>query len=74
MHAAFVWDTLPGFLMGLNVELTDFPSSDAWGTRLWFEAAFVRLKYLHLKGIIGYATRNSKSGGLIAGWSAAVNF
>ena len=69
-----MWDTVPGFMMGLNAELTNFPSSTAWGTRLYFELNFIAIKYVHFKGIVGYAARSSKTGGPILGYSMNVNF
>jgi len=70
----FAWDTVPGFMMGLNAELTDFPSSQSWGTRLYFDAAFIGYKHVYARGLLGYATRNSRKGGVIAGVSVDVNF
>jgi hypothetical protein len=70
----FMWDTVPGFMMGLGAELTDFPSSSAWGTRLYFEVDVIAFKHLYFKGIAGYAARSSKTGGPILGYSMNVNF
>ena len=70
----FAWDTVRGFQMGLNAELTNFPSSASWGTRIYCDVNFIGYKYLSVKGTLGYASRNSAKGGLVAGLAANVNF
>ncbi|MFH1438588.1 MAG: hypothetical protein ABIJ56_22965 [Pseudomonadota bacterium] len=70
----FAWDTVRGFQMGLNAELTNFPSSASWGTRIYCDVNFIGYKYLGIKGTLGYASRNSAKGGIVAGLAASVNF
>ncbi len=73
----FAWTTVPGFPMGLTVELTEHPSADTntLGSRLIYDVGIEIGDAFTLDLRVGYAQRaTSFDGGFVVGLGARYEF